>query len=98
MGEQKNTDREALKKLRNARKTSIDRARQAIKEQNRVIKSIKALMTAEGKTIPEIANASQISTSQALWYIMALKKYGLVAEGPKDGNYFKYQLAGQGDK
>jgi len=55
-------------------------------------------MTAEGKTIPEIANASQISTSQALWYIMALKKYGLVVEGPKDGNYFKYQLAGQGDK
>jgi Fic family protein len=98
MSEQKNTDREALKKLRNARKTSIDRARQAIKEQNRVIKSIKALMTAEGKTIPEIANASQISTSQALWYIMALKKYGLVVEGPKDGNYFKYQLAGQGDK
>jgi len=37
MSEQKNTDREALKKLRNARKTSIDRARQAIKEQNRVI-------------------------------------------------------------
>jgi hypothetical protein len=29
---------------------------------------------------------------------MALKKYGLVVEGAKDGDYFKYQLAGQGDE
>ena len=64
----------------------------------RIIKSIKELITTEGKTVPEIAGASQISTSQVLWYIMALKKYGLVVEGAKDGDYFKYQLAGQGDQ
>jgi len=98
MSEQKNTDREALKKLREVRKTSIDKARKAIKDQNRVIKSIKELIKTEGKTVPEIAQTSQISTSQALWYIMALKKYGLVVEGAKDGNYFKYQLAGQGEE
>jgi len=98
MSEHKNTDREALKMLRQVRKASIDKAREMIKDQNRIIKSIKALITTEGKTVPEIANASQISTSEALWYIMALKKYGLVVEGDKDGNYFKYQLAGQGDE
>jgi predicted transcriptional regulator len=98
MSEQKNTDKEALKKLREERKTSIEKARQTIKDQNRVIKSIKELIKTEGKTVPEIAQASQISTSRALWYIMALKKYGLVAEGAKDGSYFKYQLAGQGDE
>jgi predicted transcriptional regulator len=98
MSEQKNTDREALKELREVRKTSIDKARKTIKDQNREIKSIKELIRTEGKTVPEIAQASQISTSRALWYIMALKKYGLVVEGAKDGNYFKYQLAGQGEE
>ena len=98
MSEPKNTDKEALKKLREARKASIEKARKTIKDQNQIIKSIKALIKTEGKTVPEIANASQISTSRALWYIMALKKYGLIVEGAKDGDYFKYQLAGQGDK
>jgi predicted transcriptional regulator len=98
MSEQKNTNREALKELREVRKTSIDKARKTIKDQNREIKSIKELIRTEGKTVPEIAQASQISTSRALWYIMALKKYGLVVEGAKDGNYFKYQLAGQGEE
>ena len=98
MSEQKSTDKEALKKLRDLRKTSIDKARKTIKDQNRVIKSIKGLIKTEGKTVPEIAQASQISTSRALWYIMALKKYGLVVEGDKDGDYFKYQLAAQGDE
>lgn len=98
MSEQKNTNREALKRLRQVRKASIDKARGMIKDQNRVIKSIKALITTEGKTVPEIAHASQISTSRALWYIMALKKYGLVVEGSKEGDYFKYQFAGQGDE
>ena len=98
MSEQKNKDKEALKRLRQMRKASIDKAREMIKDQNRIIKSIKELITTEGKTVPEIAGASQISTSQVLWYIMALKKYGLVVEGAKDGNYFKYQLAGQGEE
>jgi predicted transcriptional regulator len=98
MREQKNTERQALKELRQVRKSSIDKARAMIKEQNRVIKRIKELIAAEGKTVPEIARASQISTSRALWFIMALKKYGLVVEGAKDGDYFKYQLVGQGDE
>jgi predicted transcriptional regulator len=98
MSEQNNPDKEALKKLRQARQICVDKARELIKDQNRVIKSIKALITTEGKTVPEIARAAQVSTSQALWYIMALKKYGLVVEGAKDGSYFRYQLARQGDE
>jgi predicted transcriptional regulator len=98
MSEQNPTDKEALKSLRQARKVCIDKARELIKEQNRVIKSITALITTEGKTVPELARATQVSTSQALWYIMALKKYGLVVEGEKEGSYFKYQLARQGDE
>jgi DNA-directed RNA polymerase specialized sigma subunit len=86
-------DKEALKALRKARKPFIDRARQAVKEQNAVTKAIKAQLGREAGTVPEIAQALKMSTGDVLRFISAMRKYGEVAEGPKDGNYFKYQLA-----
>jgi predicted transcriptional regulator len=88
------TDKEGLKKLREKRKTSIDRAKKTIKTQNKIIKDIKGQIKTEGKTIPEIAKGINMPTSQILLYIATLRKYGMVAEGEKDGDYFKYQLAG----
>jgi len=96
MSEHKDTDKDALKELRQIRKASIDLARETIKIQNRLIKGIKEQIATEGKTVPAVAQALNIPTSQALWYIMALKKYGLIIEGEKEGDYFKYQIAGQG--
>ncbi len=92
MGDQ--TDKDALKKLREKRKASIDRAKKAIKSQNKIIKDIKEHIKTEGKTIPEIAKSLNVPSSQILLYIATLRKYGMVAEGEKDGDYFKYQLAG----
>jgi Fic family protein len=92
MGEK--TDKEALKKLRAKRKASIDRAKKAIKTQNKIIKNIKEQIKIEGKTIPEIAQSTNMPTNQILLYVATLRKYGVLIEGPKDGDYFKYQLAG----
>jgi Fic family protein len=92
MGEK--TDKEAFKKLREKRKASIDRARKAIKTQNKIIKDIKEQIKTEGKTVPEIAQTTNIPTNQVLLYVAALRKYGVLIEGAKDGDYFKYQLAG----
>jgi len=52
-------------------------------------------MNTEAKTVPEIAQATEILPSQVLWYVATMKKYGLVSEGEKDGDYFKYQLTSQ---
>jgi len=90
MGEK--TDKEAIKKLREKRKTSVERAKKAMKTHNKFMRKIKEQIKTEGKTVPEIAKATAISASQILWYIASMKKYGQVSEGEKDGDYFKYQL------
>ena len=92
MGEK--IDKEALKKLRTERKAFINRAKKAIKTQNKIIKNIKEQIATEGKTVPEIAQATNMPTGQVLLYVATLRKFGMVVEGKKDGDYFKYQLAG----
>jgi len=84
---------EAMKQLREERKVFIEGARGLIKEQSGSIKKIKEYLNGEGATIPEIAEKTGMATSEVLWFVMALKKYGQVTEGPKEDDYFKYQLA-----
>jgi len=93
MSEKKKPDKTGMKALREQRKASIDRARQAIKTQNKDLKAIRQALKEGGKTVPEIAAATQLATSLALRYVATMKKYGTVAEGAKDGDYFKYELA-----
>lgn len=88
------TNKAALKKLRTERKAYIDRAKKAIKTQNEIIRSIKEQIKKEGKTIPEIARATNIPTSQVLLYVATLREYGVLIEGAKNGDYFTYHLAG----
>jgi DNA-directed RNA polymerase specialized sigma subunit len=90
MNEKRTIDKEALKKLREERRIWVDNAKQSIKTQNQIIKQIKAQIADSAKTVPEIAQATGMPTSQVLLYIAGLKKYGLVAEAEKDGDYFKY--------
>lgn len=93
MSEKKTIDKKALKKLRQERKVMVAKAKETIKSQSKIIKQIKAQITDEAKTIPEIAQATDMSTSQVLLYIAGLKNYGIVAEAEKDGDYFKFRLA-----
>jgi predicted transcriptional regulator len=88
----KNMEAMAMKMLRQQRPDSISRARKAIKEQSAVIKAIREALTAEPMTIPELAQAVDMETEPVLRYVSTLKKYGIVGEGPKDGDYFKYEL------
>jgi hypothetical protein len=89
---QEMADQEALKELRQERKVFIEQAKDQIKTQSLLFKKIKEQLKEEGKTVPEIARNTEIPSSQVLWLIMALKKYGQVIEGAKDGDYFIYQL------
>ena len=88
----KNMEAMAMKMLRQERAESIARARAAIKEQSGVIKGIREALTAEPRTVPEIAEALDMETEPVLRYISTLKRYGIVGEGAKDGDYFKYEL------
>lgn len=81
-----------LKQLRQDRKEYIDRARAAIKEQNKVVKALRTVLAEKGLTVPEIANALQMKTDTVFIYVSTLKKYGVIGEGQKDGDYFTYEL------
>ncbi len=93
MAEEKKDNKEAMKRLREQRKAYIEAARQKIKEQNQMVKKIKEVLASGGKTVPELSEALQTPTSEAMWYVTALRKYGILKEGDKDGDYYKYELA-----
>ncbi|MDM8522110.1 hypothetical protein QUF80_01960 [Desulfococcaceae bacterium HSG8] len=93
MGEK--TDKEALKKLREERNLQVETARGTIKTHTKLMKKIREQIKTEGKTVPDIAQETAITPSQVLWYISTMRKYGMVSEGEKDGDYFKYQLVSE---
>lgn len=86
-------DKETMQALRASRKAAITRARQSIKENNRILKAIREQIAGEPQTIPEISRALGMDTAKVLLFVAAMKKYGEVAEGAKDGDYFKYELS-----
>jgi predicted transcriptional regulator len=82
----------ALKELRAARKEQIVKATARVKVQKKTLKAIKAHLEKGPGTVPEVAAATGIPTNEVLWYLAALKKYGEIVEGEKDGEYFRYAL------
>jgi len=93
MSENKINDPETLKKLRDARRETVEKARKTIKTQNQDIKKIRNELQSGPKTIPEIAGAIQMPPALVLRYVAGLKKYGLLVEDVKEDDYFKYALA-----
>lgn len=86
--------KELLMKLREARKQTIESATRRMKEQKKIIAAIKLNLKEGGRTVPELAEGLGITTSETMWYVATLKKYGRITEGEKDGCYFRYELAG----
>jgi hypothetical protein len=86
-------DKTALKKLKAARKDQIAATTARMKEQRRAVKAIKQHLEGAELTVPEIAAATGLPASEALWYVASLKKYGEILEGPKAGGYYRYKLA-----
>ena len=91
--EENKVKKEAMNKLREGRKVKIKAAKARMKEQRKTIKAIKEQLKDKPMTVPEIASATGIEPSRVLWFLAALKKYGKILEGEKDGSYFKFRLA-----
>jgi predicted transcriptional regulator len=60
------------------------------KDQRDTIKVILDALKAGPLTVPEIAAQTRIPSEKALWYVMALKRYGKVAEAGIAGDYYQY--------
>jgi predicted transcriptional regulator len=94
------TDKEAgkkrmavLKRLRQEHKETVERTQAQLKQQQAFRRQLQAVMKDGPKTIPEIASQAQLPADRVLWHVMAMKKYDLVREVGKDGEYYRYALA-----
>ena len=89
----KDAKKAAMKELRAQRKTMITAATLKMKEQKKDIKAIREFLKDKEATIPEIAEGVDMPKDKTLWYMATMKKYGQIAEGPKEGVFFKYFLS-----
>jgi hypothetical protein len=84
--------KEAMKKLRESRREIIKATSARVKKHKKSVRAIKEQLRDQARTVPEIAEATGLESSEVLWFIATLKKYGEIIEGEKDGGYFRYGL------
>lgn len=79
--------------LKKERQASAE-AKENLKQFNRMKRAIRKALEEGPKTIPELAEQMEITRADATFYLMSLRKYGMVTTGEQDDmdEYFNYQL------
>jgi predicted transcriptional regulator len=84
---------ETLKQLREAHAETVERTQALLREQKQMQLEICQAIRDDPKTVPEVAAAIGKPASMVLWYLAALKKYGIVVEAGMHDDYVLYQQA-----
>jgi predicted Rossmann fold nucleotide-binding protein DprA/Smf involved in DNA uptake len=84
---------EMLKQLREQHDEGVKATQALLKETNSVRKLLRQAMKTAPRTVPEIAAETGLPANEVLWHVIAMKKYGQVAETGLDGYYYRYTLA-----
>jgi hypothetical protein len=63
-----------------------------VRVQNHTKAAVRRVLAGGPLTPPEVAEAAGISPREALWMLIALRKYGVVVEDGQDGDYIRYAL------
>lgn len=65
-----------------------------VREHNVARTAIRRALTEKGAmTVPELAEATGLSTRTVFWTVTTMRKYGLVVEDVTDGSYVRYGVA-----
>jgi predicted transcriptional regulator len=84
---------ETLKRLREAHAETVEQTQALLREQKQAQQQICQVIREDPKTVPDIAAATDRPAHEVLWYLAALKKYGIVVEAGMCGDYVLYQRA-----
>ena len=84
--------RSALAALRESRGGVSAGMKAWLKDQQEVRRKLRAALAGEPRTIPELAVACSLETDRALWHLMAMRRYGEVAEAGERDRYVLYSL------
>jgi predicted Rossmann fold nucleotide-binding protein DprA/Smf involved in DNA uptake len=82
-----------LKELREQHEDGVKATQALLKETNNARKLLRQAMKESPRTVPEMAAESGLPANEVLWHVIAMKKYGQVAETGLDGYYYRYTLA-----
>lgn len=82
---------EMLKQLRAEHAETVERTQVLLKEQKRIQREVCQFIRENPKTVPEVAEALDMPTSEILWYMASFKKYGLIVEEGMCGDYPLYK-------
>ena len=84
---------ELLKSLREKHAAAVERTQVLFREQKKMQQDICQFIRETPHTIPEIATEIGKPTHEVLWFVAALRKYGIVVENGMCGDYPLYQRA-----
>lgn len=75
-------------------KTISPEFQEKLKKDNAIINAIKKALREGPMTPPELAEKIGLETHIVFWYLMTMRKYGIVKEVGLEGDYYKYALVG----
>jgi len=62
------------------------------KQVTKVRRVVASALESGPKTAPQVAAETGINAEEVFWHLISMKKYGKVAEGQPQGDYFEYAL------
>jgi len=92
--EEKKKRTEMLVEMRKEHRDAVQKAQELLKTQQSARKALERALTGGPHSVPQLAQAVNMPSHEVLWYVAAMKKYGIVAEAGTDesGDYFLYRL------
>ena len=90
--EQRDALKATLKKLREERGPVVDAAVARNKLRQVTRKQVRGALAAGPATVPALAAATGLASSDVLWHVAAMRKYGALVEAGIDGDYCTYSL------
>jgi len=83
----------ALKKFRERHDKNFESVRQYAQVFNKERKQLITEIKNGPATVPELAQKTGLPTHKVLWHIAGMRKYGIVSEHSKDGDYIRYAIS-----
>ncbi|HXK08420.1 MAG TPA: hypothetical protein VMT70_02120 [Vicinamibacteria bacterium] len=82
----------ALAALRESRGGVSAEMKAWLKDQQDVRKKLRAALAAGARTVPDLAGECGVDSGRVLWHLMAMRRYGEVAEAGERDRYVLYAL------
>ncbi len=92
MSEVKRNWREDLRVFRERMGGLTEEKKAYGKEQREALKAIHEALKTGPRTVPEIAGETKLPGHKVMFYLMAMKRYGELAEVGQAGDYMQYAL------